>query len=102
GQLNDRALQAAEKLNDVSARRFCNQGPTLVGPITPVKSMLGFSPCKSWQGIHLKTDLSSAACLAPEECFPKASLKKNSRSLPHPLTNRANAAQAAPAPRQAV
>jgi hypothetical protein len=28
--------------------------------------MLGFSPCKSWEGIHLKTDLFSAACSAPD------------------------------------
>jgi hypothetical protein len=47
---NNLALKAAEKPNDVSAGWFCNQGLTLVGPMEPVKSMLGFSPCKSCEG----------------------------------------------------
>jgi len=64
-----RPLQAAEKLVRVNYRRFCNKGTTSVGPIKPIKSMLGFSPCKSsdWQFAHSRPLF--AASLAPEGRF---------------------------------
>jgi len=60
-------------------QRLCNKGTTSVGPIKPIKSMLGFSPCKGPYRQSLRRRTFSASCstvpqpsqglgaLAPEE-----------------------------------
>jgi len=60
-------------------QRLCNKGTTSVGPIKPIKSMLGFSPCNGPYRQSLRRRTFSASCstvpqpsqglgaLAPEE-----------------------------------